>query len=204
MVSSFLRGCLFRATATNIYRLTLEGGASKLVAMSDKKAIQHTHDNDLTHSMVHYLLAIHKLKESKGYARVTDIAHEMGLTKGSVSTALSNLKKRELVLEDESKFLSLSHTGHEAVHGILSNRTLLYYFLKDILGVSEEIAHKDSCLMEHLMSSETRENFFNFMKNLCGENHKTMNFTTSFDFSQFEHQHEFEEIQIGDSYLKSE
>lgn len=172
--------------------------------MSEKKAIQHTHDNDLTHSMVHYLLAIHKLKESKGYARVTDIAIEMGLTKGSVSTALSNLKRRHLVIEDESKFLSLSHDGHEAVHEILSSRTLLYYFLKDIIGVSDEVAHKDSCLMEHLMSSETRENFFNFMKNLNSGDHRKMDFTTSFDFTQFEHQHEFEEIQTGDSYLKSE
>lgn len=173
--------------------------------MPDKKiSIQHTHDNDLTHSMVHYLLAIHKLKEMKGYARVTDIAIEMGLTKGSVSTALTNLKKRDLVLEDESKFLSLSPSGHEAVHGILSSRTLLYYFLKDIIGVDEEIAHKDSCLMEHLMSSETRERFFNFMKNLCSEDFKKMNFSTSFNFSQFEHQHDFEEIQKGDTYLKTE
>ncbi len=173
--------------------------------MSDKKiSIQHTHDNDLTHSMVHYLLAIHKLKEAKGYARVTDIAHEMGLTKGSVSTALTNLKKRELVIEDESKFLSLSPAGHEAVHGILSNRTLLYYFLKDIIGVDEEIAHKDSCLMEHLMSSETRENFFKFMKNLCSDDFNKSKFSTSFDFSQFEHQHDFEEIQKGDTYLKTE
>lgn len=171
--------------------------------MSDKKSpVQHTHDNDLTHSMVHYLLAIHKLKEAKGYARVTDIAHEMGLTKGSVSTALTNLKKRELVLEDESKFLSLSHAGHEAVHGILSSRTLLYYFLKDIIGVDEDVAHKDSCLMEHLMSTETREKFFNFMKNLTTENDQKYN--TSFDFNQFEHQHDFEEIQKGDTYLKSE
>ncbi len=171
--------------------------------MTEKKpSIQHTHDNDLTHSMVHYLLAIHKLKESKGYARVTDIAHEMGLTKGSVSTALTNLKKRELVLEDESKFLSLSPSGHEAVHGILSSRTLLYYFLKDIIGVDEEVAHKDSCLMEHLMSSETREKFFNFMKDLA--NDKNNSYSTSFDFTQFEHQHEFEEIQKGDTYLKSE
>ncbi|HXH29737.1 MAG TPA: metal-dependent transcriptional regulator [Bacteriovoracaceae bacterium] len=172
--------------------------------MSDKKiAVSHTHDNDLTHSMVHYLLAIHKLKESKGYARVTDIAIEMGLTKGSVSTALTNLKKRELVMEDESKFLSLSATGHDAVHGILSSRTLLFYFLKDIIGVNEEVAHKDSCLMEHLMSSDTRERFFNFMKSLCSEDIKRMNFSTSFDFSQFEHQHDFEEIQKGDTYLKS-
>jgi DtxR family Mn-dependent transcriptional regulator len=170
--------------------------------MADK--IQHTHDNDLTHSMVHYLLAIHQLKEAKGYARVTDIAHEMGLTKGSVSTALTNLKKRDLVLEDESKFLSLSSSGHEAVHGILSSRTILYYFLKDIIGVNEDTAHKDSCLMEHLMSEDTREKFFNFMKILCSEEIKNKNFSTSFDFSQFKHQHDFEEIQKGDTYLKSE
>lgn len=172
--------------------------------LEKKPSIQHTHDNDLTHSMVHYLLAIHKLKESKGYARVTDIAHEMGLTKGSVSTALTNLKKRDLVIEDESKFLSLSASGHEAVHGILSSRTLLFYFLKDIIGVDEEIAHKDSCLMEHLMSAESREKFFNFMKVLCSDEVKAMNFSTGFDFSKFEHQHDFEEIQKGDTYLKSE
>jgi DtxR family Mn-dependent transcriptional regulator len=180
-------------------------GDKYLIGMSDKKpSIQHTHDNDLTHSMVHYLLAIHKLKEAKGYARVTDIAHEMGLTKGSVSTALTNLKKRDLVMEDESKFLSLSPSGHEAVHGILSSRTLLYYFLKDIIGVNEEVAHKDSCLMEHLMSTETREKFFNFMKSLTNGNLKESSFSTSFDFTKFEHQHDFEEIQKGDTYLKSE
>jgi DtxR family Mn-dependent transcriptional regulator len=172
--------------------------------LEKKQSVQHTHDNDLTHSMVHYLLAIHKLKESKGYARVTDIAHEMGLTKGSVSTALTNLKKRDLVIEDESKFLSLSSSGHEAVHGILSSRTLLYYFLKDIIGVNEEVAHKDSCLMEHLMSTETREKFFEFMKTICSENIKKSHFNTSYDFSQFEHQHDFEEIQKGDTYLKTE
>ena len=118
-----------------------------MTMLEKKQSVQHTHDNDLTHSMVHYLLAIHKLKESKGYARVTDIAHEMGLTKGSVSTALTNLKKRDLVIEDDSKFLSLSASGHEAVHGILSSRTLLFYFLKDIIGVKEDVAHKETALI---------------------------------------------------------
>lgn len=171
------------------------------MAPEKKIPVQHTHDNDLTHSMVHYLLAIHKLKETKGYARVTDIAHEMGLTKGSVSTALNNLKKRELVLEDESKFLSLSSAGHTAVHDILSSRTLLYYFLKDVVGVSEETAHKDSCLMEHLMSDESRDRLFNFMRELCsGES--PQQYTTSLDFSRFQHAEEFIDTQKGDSYLK--
>ncbi len=167
-----------------------------------KAPVQHTHDNDLTHSMVHYLLAIHKLKETKGYARVTDIANEMGLTKGSVSTALNNLKKRELVTEDESKFLSLSDTGHHAVHDILSSRTLLYYFLKDIVGVSEETAHKDSCLMEHLMSEESRDKFFKFMQGLCNGDAKSRDFGTSFDFAQFNRPEEFVHLQKGDTYLK--
>ena len=39
-------------------------------------------ETDLSHSMTHYLLTIHKLKEQRGFARVTDIARELNLTKG--------------------------------------------------------------------------------------------------------------------------
>ena len=47
--------------------------------MPNKKAsISHTNESELTHSMAHYLLTIHKLREEKGYARVTDIAKELG------------------------------------------------------------------------------------------------------------------------------
>lgn len=169
--------------------------------MAKKKAsVQHTPDSDLTHSMVHYLLTIHKLKETKGYARVTDIAKDMGLTKGSVSTALNNLKKRQLVEEDDSKFLSLSQLGHDEVHSILTSRTLLYYFLKDILGVDDSTAHKDSCLMEHLLSDETREKFFVFMQSVS--NQKKMNFQSELDLKPFANHDEFLEAQKGDKYLE--
>lgn len=159
--------------------------------MSGKK-IQHTHDNELTHSMVHYLLAIHKLKEEKGYARVTDIAKEMGLTKGSVSISVNNLKKKDLVVEDDNKFLSLSDGGHDEVHSILSSRTLLYYFLKDVIGVTDSTAHKDSCLMEHLLSEETRDKLFKYMKKES---------KVSLDLDQFSSAIDFVENQKGDTYL---
>lgn len=165
---------------------------------TNKGGIAHTQDHDLTHSMVHYLLTIHKLREKKGYARVTDIAKELGVTKGSVSTALGNLKKRELVLEDESKFLSLSPEGHNEVHSILSSRTLLFYFLKDILGVSEDSAAQDSCLMEHLVGEETRDKLFQFMKTYSASSNKNL----SIDLSEFKHSNEFVEAQTGDSHLK--
>lgn len=159
------------------------------------KKTTHISDNELTHSMAHYLLAIHKLKDNNGYARVTDIAKEMNLTKGSVSIALNNLKKKKLILEGDNKFFSLSEKGHKQVHSILTSRTLLYYFLKDFIGVTEETAHRDSCLMEHLISDETRNKFFDFMKN----NYKDKNTLNMSEFSSYKN---FMKMQIGDSYLK--
>ena len=168
--------------------------------MPDKKNVTHTSENELTHSMAHYLLTIHKLREEKGYARVTDIAKDLGLTKGSVSTALGNLKKKDLVVEDENKFLSLSKVGHDEVHRILSMRTLMYYFLTDVLNVTEDTAHKDSCLVEHLLSSETRQKLFSFMRTVSLEPSK-YGVSTQFDLSEFDDHKEFLAAQKGDKYL---
>lgn len=153
--------------------------------------ILHTHDHELTHSMVHYLLAIHKLKEIHGYARVTDIAKYLHLTKGSVSTALTNLKKKDLLVEDDARFLSLSDKGHREVHSILTTRTLLFYFFKDVLSLTEEISHKDSCLMEHLMSPETRDKLFQFLQTQ----------PISLNLKNYQEFKDFLEDQKGDSHL---
>lgn len=167
--------------------------------MSKNKAIQHTSDNELTHSMAHYLLTIHKLKEEKGYARVTDIAKELGITKGSVSTALNNLKKRELIEEDESKFLSLSDNGHDEVHKILSMRTLMFYFLKDVLGVEGDSAKKDACLVEHLLSSGTRQKLFEFMQEISGGKYGELK--TTLNLGEYKTHDEFLESQSADLNL---
>ncbi|MCB9061982.1 MAG: metal-dependent transcriptional regulator [Halobacteriovoraceae bacterium] len=181
--------------------------------MAQKKTTNQNHEVELSHSMVHYLLTIHKLKEKKGYARVTDIAKDLGLTKGSVSTALNNLKKKELVNEeDDSKFLILTEKGHDEVHKILSSRTLLFYFLKDFVGVDESTAENDACLMEHLMSEQTRTKFFDFMKELVCTCEKipssdlpqSFNFKTTLDLCKFDTAEEFIERQTGDSVLKKD
>lgn len=165
-------------------------------------------ENELSHSMVHYLLTIHKLKEKRGFARVTDIAKDLSLTKGSVSTALNNLKKKGLVEEEEDcKFVVLTELGHEEVHRILSSRTLLFYFLKDFVGVDEEVAERDSCMMEHLMSHETSEKFFEFMKMLacgCNDSKKIPEFKTTLDLCEFKTAEDFMEKQEGDKYLKGD
>jgi DtxR family transcriptional regulator, Mn-dependent transcriptional regulator len=178
--------------------------------MTSKKDLE----GDLSHSMVHYLLTIHKLKEGRGYARVTDIAKDLKLTKGSVSTALNNLKKKGYVEEEEdSKFLLLTKLGHDEVHRILSSRTLLYYFLRDFVGVNSEVAERDACQMEHLMSPETSDKFFTFMKDLAcscerlegkGELPEHFHFQTTLDLCKFTTAEEFIESQEGDKHLGEE
>jgi DtxR family transcriptional regulator, Mn-dependent transcriptional regulator len=176
------------------------------------KTKEHAHEDHLSHSMVHYLLTIHKLKENRGFARVTDIAKDLDLTKGSVSTMLNNLKKKGLIQEeDECKFVVLTDSGHDEVHRILSSRTLIYYFLKDFVGVDAETAEYDSCQMEHLMSPKTSEHFFNFMKKLAcagddlektGVLPKSFQFKTTLDLCSFASSEEFIHNQKGDSHLQ--
>lgn len=173
--------------------------------------MKETMENELSHSMVHYLLTIHKLKENRGFARVTDIAKDLELTKGSVSTMLNNLKKKGLIQEEEEcKFVVLTDLGHEEVHRILSSRTLIYYFLKDFVGVDSKTAESDSCQMEHLMSPETSEKFFHFMKTLacaCEDLGKkgqaTFNFKTTLDLCSYTTADDFIHHQKGDSHLQS-
>ncbi len=183
------------------------------MCMSMKPQEKLPPQDDLSHSMVHYLLAIHKLKEKRGFARVTDIAKELNLTKGSVSTALGNLKKKGLIQEEEDcKFVVLTEMGHEEVHRILSSRTLLFYFLRDFVGVSADAAEKDSCQMEHLLGQETIEKFFKFMKDLactCERMEKegrplSFNFKTALDLCQYSNAGDFIGGQKGDGPLGGE
>lgn len=182
--------------------------------MTKTNVSKENQENELSHSMVHYLLTIHKLKENRGFARVTDIAKDLSLTKGSVSTMLNNLKKKNLIQEEEEcKFVVLTDLGHEEVHRILSSRTLLFYFLRDFVGVDEKTAEYDSCQMEHLMSSQTSERFFHFMKKLActcedlekmGKLPESFRFKTSLDLCSYSNAEEFIHNQKGDSHLQSE
>ena len=152
-------------------------------------------DIQFSHSMTHYMLVIHHLKESRGYARVTDISKELNVTKGSVSTAVNSLKEKGLVEEEEgSKFLVLSPLGHDEIHHILTSRSLLYAFFKDLLKVDEESARQGACLMEHLVGRRVKEKFFNFMQAISlPTNHpkkkkllsEIENFETSLDLPKY-------------------
>lgn len=111
--------------------------------------------NPLTHSAAHYLMAIeHHIKEH-GYARVTDIAKALNITRGSCSISLKALKKRGWVSVDGNRFLRLSDEGQRMALLVQRIDRVLVAFLHNVLGVSQAQAEIDACKMEHLLSLES-------------------------------------------------
>lgn len=110
---------------------------------------------EVTHSAAHYLMAIHQLREEYGYARVTDVAEHLQVTRGAASMAMAHLKRRKLTTEDPRRFLLLTEKGHRTVHDLERNYEVLRQFLETVLGLPEDVAHADACKMEHLLSMET-------------------------------------------------
>ena len=121
-------------------------------------------DNAISHSAAHYLMTIKNLLDDNGYARVTDIAKRLNITRGSCSISLKPLKKRGLVVEDENRFLLLSEEGRRLAEMVEMNDELLESLFSEVLGVSQEQAEIDACKIEHLLSIETSLALANFIR----------------------------------------
>lgn len=126
-------------------------------------------ENLLTHSAAHYLMTIRELLETQGYARVTDIAKRMNITRGSCSISLKPLKKRGLVREDGNKFLTLSEEGRHLAEVVERNDELLEVFFRDVLGVEADQAEVDACKIEHLLSLEASVKLCHFIECIRSE-----------------------------------
>ena len=135
---------------------------------------------ELSHSSVHYLLAIHTLSQEQGYARAVDIANYLELTRGSVSITLNKLVSKGYVVEDSNKFLSLSTIGLELVNAVLSKRRLVEQFLATILRVSPAIAEEDACKVEHLLTKETSAKLLSFIGFYLSDNPEAVSFRQAF------------------------
>lgn len=126
-------------------------------------------ENQLTHSAAHYLMTIRELLEDHGYARVTDIAKRLNITRGSCSISLKPLKRRGLVVEDENRFLQLSDQGRRLAEQVERNDALLEAFFRDVLGSTPDQSEIDACKIEHLLSLEISVRLANFMECIQSE-----------------------------------
>jgi DtxR family Mn-dependent transcriptional regulator len=120
--------------------------------------------NGITHSAAHHLMAIDDLVQRLGYARVSDIARDLHITRGSVSISLRPLKEAGLILPDENKHLRLTESGQRLVTAIKTKRELIRRVFSEVLGVPEPQAEIDACKLEHLISNETARRMVSFLR----------------------------------------
>ncbi|MCQ2090297.1 MAG: DtxR family transcriptional regulator [Fibrobacter sp.] len=117
----------------------------------------------LTQSLEDYLEMVHMLRMAHGIARVKDIAAALSVKMPSVAKAILELKKLGLVTQEPYSGVELTEAGEKAAADVLNRHILLKGFLIR-LGVSEAIADKDACCMEHILSAETLSKIEDFMK----------------------------------------
>lgn len=120
--------------------------------------------NIITHSAAHHLMSIDDLIGTHGYARVSDVARELNITRGSVSITLKSLKEAGLINQDENRHLRLSEAGQRLVDQIKAKRLLVKRLFAEVLGVDAAQAEIDACKMEHLVSSETARHIISLLK----------------------------------------
>ncbi len=155
--------------------------------------------NEVTHSAAHHIMTISQLVRMRGYARVTDVAKTLGISRSSASITLKSLKEKGYVVEDENKFLQLSEKGARLSTAIQSNRLVLVKFLQGVLGVEACQAEVDACKMEHLLSEEARGKLLRFMKFLFSEDASARAFLRAYADYECECQGSPEECTVCDT-----
>lgn len=109
----------------------------------------------LQESGENYLETILLLKKRLGFVRSIDIANELGYSKPSISRAMGILKEAEYISIESSGNIVLTDKGLERAKSIYERHILISKFLVKTLNISEEIADRDACRIEHIISEET-------------------------------------------------
>ena len=102
-----------------------------------------------------YLEAILIIEKRQGTARSVDVAEQLGVSKPSVSRAVSLLKEGGF-LRIENKYLYLTDVGSEIAEKIYERHCFFKHRLVNA-GVDEKTAEKEACLLEHSLSDESFE-----------------------------------------------
>lgn len=109
----------------------------------------------LLESGENYLETILILTQKNGSVRSIDIANEMGFTKASVSRAMSILKRENYIIMEADGRIILTKEGQKKAIAVYDRHVTLTRFINEKLGVDLDIAEKDACRIEHIISAET-------------------------------------------------
>ncbi len=108
-----------------------------------------------------YIERIYELKNKKGYVKTVDLAKVLDVKPSSVTEMLQKLADEGYVIYEKYRKIDLTEKGLNLARALERRHRAIKKLLMYI-GVSEEIADKDACVIEHVLSKESVDKIIEF------------------------------------------
>jgi Mn-dependent DtxR family transcriptional regulator len=155
MAAMLRRGLLSRFTASRHWT-SVVGFANKgpvKPKSSRSRLVQSRSESTEDH-----LERIQELVDQKGYARVSDIASSLGLSRSAVSNMVRRLARRGFVNYERYRGLTLTADGRAVAHHVHVRHETLANLLQ-LLGLSPQTVEEEVEVIEHHLRPETLRMF---------------------------------------------
>ena len=110
-----------------------------------------------------YIETIDNLQKGNGRAQTGKIAQQLGVRPPSVTQMLGKLQGEELVEYEPYLGAKLTSKGQRLAMELSSRHRVIADFL-EILGINEDLAETDACVIEHHMSRESAARLKQFVE----------------------------------------
>ncbi|MCD4690476.1 metal-dependent transcriptional regulator [bacterium] len=109
----------------------------------------------LTPRTVDYLETIYLLSLQHDTVGVSQVAAGRGVTIPTARSAVNKLKTEGYVRQERYGKVVLTDKGRISATEIYRVHSVLYQFLREVLGVEKERADTEACKLEHGLSTDT-------------------------------------------------
>ena len=112
-----------------------------------------------------YIERMYELKKERGYIRAIDLARALGVKPSSVTEMLQKLAAEGYVKYEKYRNVDLTEKGLKLAESLERKHNAIKKLFM-YLGVPEDTANRDACLIEHIISDETAKKIIEFADNL--------------------------------------
>ena len=124
--------------------------------------------NSLSMASEDYLESIYRITSEqdafKTGIRSVDVAEQLDVSKASVNKAIATLKEAGMVEQLRYGRVLLTEKGRTYAKDVWHRHRTLRVFLIKELGVDEETADEEACLMEHDLSADTMQRWCDYLE----------------------------------------
>lgn len=111
----------------------------------------------LSQAVEDYLKVIYQLQEGGRPVSTSDIARSLDVSAASVTNMIKRLAQLSLVEYESYRGVKLTHTGEKVALEIIRHHRLLELYLREVMGYSWHMIHKEAEHLEHHISEEFEE-----------------------------------------------